>query len=97
MLLTLQKYNLQEQYKPGGEIHIADSRTFKDNKGEEKQEQGASTSQEDDMNILATEDTEHVGSLEFTRPTICENLRAHKVRQSTASSGNDGFSWTTRQ
>ena len=95
MLLTLQKYNLQEQYKPGVEIHIADSRTFKDNKGEEKQEQDASTSQEDDMNILATEDMEHVDSLEFTRPTICENLRAHKALQA-ASSGNDDFSWTTR-
>ena len=62
-------------------MHIADSRTFKDNKGEEKQEQDASTNQEDDMNILATEDMEHVDCLEFTRPTICENLRAHKDSQ----------------
>ena len=38
MLLKLQKYNLQVQYKRGVEMHIADflSRTFTDNKDEEK-------------------------------------------------------------
>ena len=49
-------------------MHIADflSRTFTDNRGEErKQQHNASTSQADDMDILAIEDMEHVDALEF--------------------------------
>ena len=47
ILLKLQKYNLQVQYKRGVERHIADflSRTFIDNRSEEqKQQHVASTS-----------------------------------------------------
>ena len=53
MLLKLQKYNLQVQYKRGVEMHIADflSRTFTDNKGEAQKQQNASTSQAHDMDI----------------------------------------------
>ena len=72
MLLRLQKCNLQVQYKRGVEMHIADflTRTFTDNKVEEqKQQQNASTSQADDMDILGIEDMEHVDALEFTRVT----------------------------
>ena len=41
MLLKLQEYNLQVQYKRAVEVHIADflSRTFIDNKGEERKKQ----------------------------------------------------------
>ena len=70
MLLQLQKYNLQVQYKRGEEMHIAHflSRTFTDNRGEEqKKQQDASTSQAGDMVVLAIEDIERVDALEFTR------------------------------
>ena len=53
-------------------MHIADllSRTFTDSKGEEqKQQQGASTSQAGDMDIVILEDMEHVDAVEFTRVT----------------------------
>ena len=53
-------------------MHIADflSRTFTENRGaEHEQQQDASTSQVDDMDILAIEDIEHVDVLEFTRVT----------------------------
>ena len=41
MLLKLQKYNLQVQYKRGVEMHIPDflSRIFTDNKGQEQKQQ----------------------------------------------------------
>ena len=41
MLLKLQKYSLQVQYKRGLEMHKADflSRTFTNNKGEEQKQQ----------------------------------------------------------
>ena len=64
-----QKYNLQAQYKRGVEIDSADflSRTFTGNRGEEqKEQQGASTSQADDMDILAIENMGHIDSLKFT-------------------------------
>ena len=50
-------------------MHMADflTRTFTDNKGEEQQQQDASTRQADDMDILAIQDMEHVDTLEFTR------------------------------
>ena len=62
MLMKLQKYNLQVQYKGGAEMHIANflSRTFTDRKGEEqKQQQNASKGQADDMDILAIEDNSY--------------------------------------
>ena len=91
MLLKLQKYNLQVQYKRGAEMHIANflSRTFTDRKGEEqKQQQNASKGQADDIDILAIEDKSYW-------PTICANSRAHKTRQSTASPESDNFRWST--
>ena len=91
MLMKLQKYNLQVQYKGGAEMHIANflSRTFTDRKGEEqKQQQNASKGQADDMDILAIEDNSYW-------PTTCANSRAHKTRQSTASTESDNFRWNT--
>ena len=61
MLLKLQKYNLQVQYKKGAEMHTAYflSRTFTDNNDEKKkQHQDASTSQADGMDTLAIEGME---------------------------------------
>ena len=61
MLLKLQKYNLQVQYKKGAEMHTAYflSRTFTDNNNRKKQQQqDASTSQADGMDTLAIEGME---------------------------------------
>ena len=52
--------------------------------------------QADDMGILAIEDMEHVDALGFTK-VICANSRAHKLKQLTASSESDDFSWMVIQ
>ena len=60
--------NFQVQYKRHVEMHIADflSITLSE---KQKQQQDASTSQADDMDIFAIEDMHHVDAGKFTRVT----------------------------
>ena len=81
MLLNLQKCNLQVQYKRDADMHMVDflSRAFTGSKDQEqKQQQDASTSQADDMSILAIEDMKHVDALEYTKVT---NQRFVQIRE----------------